>query len=79
MTLVETPHGTGALASDCCHLLRNVRGETTSCIITDMIAWLESIQRIKKAVSSDHLIFPGRDAEMITHFPNVAPGVSRLV
>ena len=69
----------GALASDGCHLFRNVREETTSCIITGMIAWLESIQRIKKAVSSDDLIFPGHDAEMITRFPNVAPGVSRLV
>lgn len=79
VTLVRTARGTAALASDCCHLFRNVREETTSCIITDMIAWLESFQRIKKAVSSEELIFPGHDAEMITRFPNVADGVSKLV
>jgi glyoxylase-like metal-dependent hydrolase (beta-lactamase superfamily II) len=76
---VNTKSGTAALASDCCHLFRNVREDTTSCVITDMIAWLESFQRLKKAVSSEDLIFPGHDAEMITRFPNVAAGVSRLV
>ncbi len=78
-TLVHTRSGTAALASDCYHLFRNVREDTTSCIITDMIAWLESFQRIRKAVSSEDLIFPGHDAEMITRYPNVADGVSRLV
>jgi glyoxylase-like metal-dependent hydrolase (beta-lactamase superfamily II) len=79
VTLVNTTRGIAALSSDCGHLFRNFEEEIPSSIITDMIAWLESYRRIKGVVSAPDLIFPGHDALMITRYPCVAEGVSKLV
>ncbi|MCI0527865.1 MAG: N-acyl homoserine lactonase family protein [Nitrospira sp.] len=79
VTLVNTARGIASISSDCGHLFRNFEEEIPSSIITDMVTWLESYRRIKGVVSSPDLIFPGHDALMISRYPNVAEGVSRLV
>jgi hypothetical protein len=50
-----------------------------SALITDMIAWMKSYDKIHAKASSLHLIFPGHDPAMLENYPQVAEDVSRLV
>jgi glyoxylase-like metal-dependent hydrolase (beta-lactamase superfamily II) len=76
---VNTSKGTAILASDCSHVHENVVQDTPSCLITDLIAWMESFDKLRANASSIDLIFPGHDVKMLTDFPKEAEGVTRLV
>ena len=76
---VNTARGTAILGSDCGHLFRNYQEEVPSCFIVDLVAWMTSYDKVKSAVSSIDLLFPGHDMKMLTDYPMVADGITRLV
>jgi len=76
---VNTSKGTAIVASDCGHLARNFKEDHPSSLITDLVAWLESYDRLRKKASSVDLLFPGHDALMLTTYPRIAEDVTRLV
>ncbi len=75
--MVQTNRGRLILASDCAHIHRSFRDDIPSCLITDMLAWLESYEKLRAQTSLD-LIFPGHDVMMLRDFPKVAEDVTRL-
>ncbi len=76
---VNTAKGTAIVASDCLHAHRAFRENNTSIFITDLVAWIESYDRIRAKAASVDLVFPGHDMSMATDYPTVAEGVTRLV
>lgn len=76
---VNTPKGTAIVASDCAHVHESFLQDIPSCLITDLIAWMESFDRLRAKASSIDLIFPGHDIKMLNDFPKVAEGITRLV
>lgn len=76
---VNTSKGTAIVASDCFHVHENLVQDIPSCLITDLIAWMESFDKLRAKASSIDLIFPGHDVKMLTDFPKAAEGVTRLV
>lgn len=75
---VSTAMGRAVVASDCGHLARNFREDHPSSLITDLVAWLETYDRLRGWASSVDLLFPGHDALMFTSYPTVAEDVTRL-
>jgi len=76
---VHTEKGCAIVASDCAHISRNIREDNPSSLITDMIAWMESYDKLRERSSSPDLIFPGHDLMMLDNYPRVAQDVTRLV
>ena len=76
---VKTAKGTAIAASDCAHIARSFKDDIPSCLITDMIAWLKSYDKLRAKASSLEVIFPGHDVKMLTDYPKVAEDVTRLV
>jgi glyoxylase-like metal-dependent hydrolase (beta-lactamase superfamily II) len=76
---VNTAQGTAIVASDCVHYHRAFLENNTSILITDLIAWIESYDKLRAKASSVDLVFPGHDMAMATHYPKVAEDVTRLV
>ncbi len=76
---VSTSRGQAILGSDCAHLFRNYQEEWPSALIIDLVAWVHSIERLKSRVSSPELLFPGHDPLMTHDYPEIAPGITRLV
>ncbi len=76
---VNTRRGTAVLGSDAAHIFRNYREDWPSAIVTDMVAWMRTYDKLKAKVSSMDLLFPGHDTEMESEYPGVAAGVTRLV
>ncbi len=76
---VETARGIAVVGSDCAHLFRNYEEEIPSCFIVDLIAWMKTYEKLKSKVSSPDLLFPGHDKKMLTDYPEVAEGITRLV
>jgi glyoxylase-like metal-dependent hydrolase (beta-lactamase superfamily II) len=76
---VTTVKGTAVVASDCGHLARNFKEDTPSIVITDLIGWMESYDKVRAKASSLDLCFPGHDAGMLLNYPKVAEDVTRLV
>ncbi len=76
---VATAKGKAVCASDCGHLARNFKEDHPSILITDLIAWLETYDKLRKWSSSVDLLFPGHDALMFKNYPMVAEDVTRLV
>jgi glyoxylase-like metal-dependent hydrolase (beta-lactamase superfamily II) len=76
---VNTARGTAVVGSDAAHLFSSFRTDIPSAIITDMIAWMKSFDKIRAKASSIDLIFPGHDLALLTNYPKVAEDVSRLV
>jgi glyoxylase-like metal-dependent hydrolase (beta-lactamase superfamily II) len=76
---VNTARGTAIVGSDCAPLSRNYADDNPSVFITDMVAWLESFDKVRSRASSMDLIFPGHDARMLTDYPRVAEDITRLV
>jgi glyoxylase-like metal-dependent hydrolase (beta-lactamase superfamily II) len=74
---VNTEKGKALLASDCAHIARSFKEDIPSCLITDMVAWLKTYERLRAMTSLD-LIFPGHDTLMLTNYPKVAEDVTRL-
>lgn len=75
---VNTAKGTAIVASDCGHLARNFKEDTPSILITDLIGWMESYDKLRAKASSLDLIFPGHDAGLLQSYPMVAEDVTRL-
>ena len=76
---VNTAKGTAVVGSDLAHLFGSYRTDIPSAIITDMIGWMKSFDKIRAKASSIDLIFPGHDPALLTNYPKVAEGVSQLV
>jgi glyoxylase-like metal-dependent hydrolase (beta-lactamase superfamily II) len=76
---VNTAKGTAIVGSDLAHLFGSYRTDIPSAIITDMIAWMKSYDKIRAKASSIDLMFPGHDPALLTNYPKVAEGVAQLV
>ena len=76
---VNTAKGTAIVASDCAHIARSFKDDNPSSLITDLVAWMKSYDKLRAKASSIDLIFPGHDALMLTNYPKVAEDVTRLV
>jgi glyoxylase-like metal-dependent hydrolase (beta-lactamase superfamily II) len=76
---VKTTKGIAIVGSDTAHLFSSYRTDIPSALITDMIAWMKSYDKIRAKASSLRLIFPGHDPAMLENYPQVAEDVSRLV
>ncbi len=75
---VNTARGTAIVGSDAAHVFSSYRTDIPSAIITDMIAWMKSYDKIRAKASSIDLIFPGHDPKLMEDFPKVAEDVTRL-
>lgn len=78
-TLVNTEKGRALIGSDLAHMSASYRLRMPSAIITDMVAWMKSYDRIFPKASSPDLMFPGHDLAMLENYPKVAEDVARLV
>jgi glyoxylase-like metal-dependent hydrolase (beta-lactamase superfamily II) len=76
---VNTEKGIAIVGSDAAHIFSSYRTDIPSAIITDMVAWMKSYDKIRASASSIDLIFPGHDIALIDNYPKVAEDVSRLV
>jgi len=76
---VNTPKGTAIVASDCAHVHESFVQDIPSCLITDMVVWMESFDKVRAKASSIDLIFPGHDVKMFNDFPKIAENITRLV
>jgi glyoxylase-like metal-dependent hydrolase (beta-lactamase superfamily II) len=75
---VNTEKGKAIIGSDSAHAFSSYRTDIPSAIITDMIAWIRSYDKIRVEASSIDLIFPGHDLALLDNYPKVAEDVSRL-
>ena len=75
---VNTEKGRAIVGSDAAHVFSSYRTDIPSAIITDMIAWMKSYDKIRAKASSIDLIFPGHDRALLDNYPKVAEDVSRL-
>jgi len=75
---VNTARGTAVLGSDIGHTFENYRRDIPSALITDMVAWMGSFDKVRAAASSPDLLFPGHDVALMTAYPKVARDVTRL-
>jgi glyoxylase-like metal-dependent hydrolase (beta-lactamase superfamily II) len=75
---VNTARGTAIIGSDAAHFFSSYRTDIPSAIITDMVAWMKTYDKIRAKASSIDLIFPGHDPALLSDFPKVAEDVSRL-
>lgn len=75
---VETELGTAVLGSDCGHTFRNYIDNWPSCIFTNLVEWLASIQKITSKANSIELVFPGHDILMERKYERIANGITRL-
>jgi len=76
---VNTEKGKAIVGSDVAHTFSSFRTDIPSAIITDMIAWMKTYDKIRKKASSPDLLFPGHDLALLENYPKVAEDVSRLV
>lgn len=75
---VNTAKGTALLGSDCAHVFENYTDDWPSSIITDMLAWLRTYDKVRSLVTDTGLLFPGHDLRMTADYPAVAKDVTRL-
>ncbi|MCF8042706.1 MAG: N-acyl homoserine lactonase family protein [Desulfarculaceae bacterium] len=75
----RTSQGEAVLASDCGHTFANFAEDWPSIFIFDLPAWLVSMERLRSLAAGPELLFPGHDIRMSEDYPEVAPGVTRLV
>jgi glyoxylase-like metal-dependent hydrolase (beta-lactamase superfamily II) len=76
---VDTLKGTAIVGSDSAHVFRNFQEDWPSSVCIDLVAWLQTYDKLRTRVSSPELFFPGHDATMAKNYPEVAPGVTQLV
>ena len=74
---VNTAKGKAIIASDCGHSFRNIKEGWPSVLITDLVAWMKSFDRIKAGASSVELIFPGHDTGLADDYPEIEEGITR--
>jgi glyoxylase-like metal-dependent hydrolase (beta-lactamase superfamily II) len=76
---VNSSRGLAILGSDCGHLFRNYKEDWPSSLIIDMVGWMHSMEKLRSRVAAPELLFPGHDPLMANDYPEVAPGITRLV
>ena len=76
---VNTAQGKAVLGSDSAHIFSNYRTDIPSALITDLIAWMKSYDKIRAKAASLDLIFPGHDVALMERYPKVAEDVTRLL
>ncbi len=76
---VNTAKGKAILGSDCAHTFRNYQEDWPSTFIFDLPGWMRTYDKLREAVSSPDLLFPGHDPMMTTQYEQVAEDVTRLV
>jgi glyoxylase-like metal-dependent hydrolase (beta-lactamase superfamily II) len=75
---VNTSRGTAIVGSDLAHAFLSYKTDIPSAIITDLIVWMKSYDKVKARVSSPDLLFPGHDLALTENYPKVAEDVSRI-
>ena len=75
--LLPTAKGQAIVASDSAHLARSFKDDVPSCLITDMLAWLRTYDKLRAKAPLEN-IFPGHDALMLTDYPKVAEDITKL-
>jgi glyoxylase-like metal-dependent hydrolase (beta-lactamase superfamily II) len=75
---VNTGKGKAILGSDCAHFFRNYREDWPSSLITDLVAWMKTYDKLRSKVASLDLLFPGHDPLMTTRYEKITEGVTRL-
>jgi glyoxylase-like metal-dependent hydrolase (beta-lactamase superfamily II) len=75
---VNTSKGTAILGSDLAHTFSAYQTDIPSAIITDLIAWMKSFDKVREKASSMDLMFPGHDLALMTNYPKVAEDITRL-
>jgi len=76
---VNTVKGTAIVASDCGFVRESFEQDIPNSVITDLVAWMGSFDKLRAKASSIDLIFPGHDVRMLNDSPKVAETVARLV
>jgi erythromycin esterase-like protein len=76
---VNTARGTAILGSDCAHVFRNYHEDWPSVLIVDLVGWMKSYDKLRKAASAPDLLFPGHDRRMLDDYPAVVEDVTKLV
>lgn len=75
---VNTSQGTAIVGSDLAHTFSSYKTDIPSAIITDLIGWMKSYDKVRAKVSSPDLLFPGHDLALTENYPKVAEGVTRI-
>jgi glyoxylase-like metal-dependent hydrolase (beta-lactamase superfamily II) len=73
-----TKDGTTVLGSDCAHLFENYEGKWPSDLTVNVVALMESFNKIMTHASRPDLVFPGHDPLMTTKYKSVAKNVSQI-
>jgi len=76
---VDTDNGTAILGSDAAHVFRNYQEDWPSALCIDLVAWMQTYDKLRARVSLPQLLFPGHDPAMTDNYTRVAPGVTQLV
>jgi len=75
---VNTSRGTAIVGSDLAHAFPSYKTDIPSALITDLIVWMKSYDKVKTKVSSPDLLFPGHDLALMENYPKVAEDVTRI-
>ena len=75
---VQTAKGAAVVGSDCAHVFENYTEDWPSSIITDMLEWLRTYDKVRALVSDTALLFPGHDMRMVEDYHLVAKDVTKL-
>jgi glyoxylase-like metal-dependent hydrolase (beta-lactamase superfamily II) len=75
---VNTAQGIAIVGSDLAHTFSSYKTDIPSAIITDLIVWMKSYDKVKAKVSSPDLLFPGHDPALMANYPKVAEDITRL-
>ncbi len=65
---VNTVKGTAIVASDCAFVHESFEQDIPNSVITDLVAWMGSFDKLRAKASSIDLIFPGHDVRMFDGF-----------
>jgi len=74
----ETAHGHAVIASDAVKTYRNLSENAPDPFVHNVAEMLDGYEMVRKLASSDSLIFPGHDPDVLNRHRLVAPGVSML-
>jgi glyoxylase-like metal-dependent hydrolase (beta-lactamase superfamily II) len=75
---LNTAQGTAIVGSDLAHTFSSYKTDIPSAIITDLIVWMKSYDKVKAKASSPDLLFPGHDLALMAKYPKVAEDITRL-
>jgi glyoxylase-like metal-dependent hydrolase (beta-lactamase superfamily II) len=76
---VATAKGRAIVGSDCAHTFQNYAEDWPSSLIVDLVGWMKTYEKLRAAVSSPTLLFPGHDPLMAKNYPEVAERITQLV